>query len=382
MSDFREYSAAFHARNDDVLHFGVLGMKWGVRRYQNKDGSLTEAGKKHYGYNDLLKNDKGATVLKKGSTVQRVSDTDETNKERKDGSTHTYISYTDLDNFKYKQFSTALGGHNFTLESPLGYVSNYELKEDVVIPSLQKQIDKATEHVKSMSMKEVKKLLIDRKGYTESTIYKDPEDFVRDLCRENDKNGDINALRQRAYAHYNRALIADKKLRDGYFKLLQEEGYNAVADFNDQTKVVTDSKGDPTTVKGFADKPVILFNKDKSMELKKVEKITPEMMMKEANGFAKKYGRKEALKSAAGAVLGALAVSPTAFVHPAIFAAFAMNTIPIGMMLGASSDGLKKDQYTRIYNTYKNLMNLRDKDPVKYKAKMTEIIELANKKTI
>ena len=33
---------------DELYHHGILGMKWGGRRYQNKDGSLTEAGKKRY----------------------------------------------------------------------------------------------------------------------------------------------------------------------------------------------------------------------------------------------------------------------------------------------------------------------------------------------
>ena len=32
--------------NDELYHYGVLGQKWGIRRYQNKDGSLTPAGKK------------------------------------------------------------------------------------------------------------------------------------------------------------------------------------------------------------------------------------------------------------------------------------------------------------------------------------------------
>lgn len=32
-----------------LTHYGVQGQKWGLRRWQNKDGSLTEAGKKHYG---------------------------------------------------------------------------------------------------------------------------------------------------------------------------------------------------------------------------------------------------------------------------------------------------------------------------------------------
>jgi hypothetical protein len=33
----------------ELRHAGVKGMKWGVRRFRNEDGTLTEAGKKRYG---------------------------------------------------------------------------------------------------------------------------------------------------------------------------------------------------------------------------------------------------------------------------------------------------------------------------------------------
>lgn len=32
-------------RSDELLHYGVMGMRWGVRRYQNPDGTLTSLGK-------------------------------------------------------------------------------------------------------------------------------------------------------------------------------------------------------------------------------------------------------------------------------------------------------------------------------------------------
>lgn len=60
--------------NDEYLaHHGILGMKWGIRRYQNKDGTLTPEGRKRYGDTDSSNESvvaKKARVLKSRSATE------------------------------------------------------------------------------------------------------------------------------------------------------------------------------------------------------------------------------------------------------------------------------------------------------------------------
>lgn len=60
--------------NDYLQHYGVQGMRWGIRRYQNEDGSYTNAGKRRYGMNlDLNdKSRKNVAKIRLGEARRRL----------------------------------------------------------------------------------------------------------------------------------------------------------------------------------------------------------------------------------------------------------------------------------------------------------------------
>lgn len=67
--------------DDELYHFGVKGMKWGVRKYQNEDGSLTSLGKKR----DKMLSDR--KTAKKHSTTSNMVKAEYSRREFEDAKT-------------------------------------------------------------------------------------------------------------------------------------------------------------------------------------------------------------------------------------------------------------------------------------------------------
>ena len=87
---------------EELYHHGIKGQKWGIRRYQNPDGSLTEAGRKKYGAG---RTDKGSYIYnrKHGKAYNKLQNrVDKINKEA--AKVHKKAdAYDKLDNLNSQQ---------------------------------------------------------------------------------------------------------------------------------------------------------------------------------------------------------------------------------------------------------------------------------------
>lgn len=92
-----------------LAHYGILGMKWGIRRYQNSNGSLTSEGKSRYGKkkgkkSSILKSTKRAKK-KKREDISKLSDQELRNKLNRMQMEKQYKQMTESKAEKGKKFA-------------------------------------------------------------------------------------------------------------------------------------------------------------------------------------------------------------------------------------------------------------------------------------
>lgn len=100
MSDMlNRYLCASDSYSDFLAHHGIKGQKWGVRRFQNPDGTRTEAGKKRYGTESS--NDAHAAAMSLSERMKKTFKYSEFSKlqspeetaSKKSGSCHDQVMY-------------------------------------------------------------------------------------------------------------------------------------------------------------------------------------------------------------------------------------------------------------------------------------------------
>lgn len=68
------YGYVYPVRPNELYHHGILGMHWGIRRFQNKDGSLTSVGRKHYSLGEKIANNRRKSLNKASNRNQKIAD--------------------------------------------------------------------------------------------------------------------------------------------------------------------------------------------------------------------------------------------------------------------------------------------------------------------
>ena len=116
----------------ELYHHGIKGQRWGIRRFQNEDGSLTAEGKQRYGVNG------DGQMSKEGKKLYK-SDVKENRKAIK-------TDYSSMYDKKFKEYSARLYGKHWTNMT----------KEEIAVVRYNAGKDTSDELIKKYGEKSIK----------------------------------------------------------------------------------------------------------------------------------------------------------------------------------------------------------------------------------
>ena len=320
--------------NNELYHYGVKGMKWGVRRYQYADGTRTPAGIRRYGtikeakFKTKIRQAVGTAktkltgkqyvdgYLKKGTTFSRIQSS-------KDFENHAfYATYKKQDSNKYM----GLFGKNLKSRANAD-AKNAEKKakktKDIADIAIAKELRSTANNMKIYQLKinSVKKLKVpsdENASHITANLLKE-KDFRENLITsiQYSKSQMKRPLQQLLFNQAQKALIKDPSymsssekasvykalnlsltfhnkeqiaVQNRFYSELKKKGYNALLDYNDKEFSSYHAK-----------RPMIVFDMD-SVKLQSVAETNPKIVNRLYTRYNAERISKEVLANTIGYV--------------------------------------------------------------------------------